>query len=89
LIRDFNGDGKEDIVLAGNDYAVRPSLGRYDASYGWFLAGDGGINFKTKMPEESGLTIKGDARFVRVIRVGKEYYLLATVNDGPLQILGF
>ncbi len=39
LVRDVNKDGITDLVLVGNDYAVRPSYGRYDASYGWCLPG--------------------------------------------------
>ena len=62
LVRDINKDGKADLVLAGNDYAVRPSYGRYDASYGWCLLADTSHNYKAIMPVKSGLKITGDAR---------------------------
>ena len=42
MVRDFNKDGIMDLALVGNDYAVRPSYGRYDASYGWCLLGKQG-----------------------------------------------
>jgi hypothetical protein len=79
-------DGKTDIVLAGNNYSVRPSYGRYDASYGWCLAGDTGHLFNPIMPVESGLKIKGDARRILPIEVLGKQYLVAAVNDGNLQI---
>ncbi len=89
LVLDFDGDGNKDLVLAGNNYAVRPSIGRYDAGYGWVLLGRNDHRFRTMMPVESGLKIRGDARRLKVINAGKEHYLLTTVNDGPLQIFGF
>jgi len=41
LAGDFDGDGKIDLVVAGNFYGVTPREGRYDASYGLLLHGDG------------------------------------------------
>jgi hypothetical protein len=75
-----------DLVLAGNNYVVRPSYGRYDASYGWCLLGDTTHNYRALMPVESGLIIKGDARKIVPIDVAGKHYLVATVNDGDLQI---
>ncbi len=46
LVQDFNKDGITDLALVGNDYAVRPSYGRYDASYGWCLLGNKERNYK-------------------------------------------
>jgi hypothetical protein len=86
LVSDINKDGKQDLILAGNDYAVRPSYGRYDASYGWCLLGDSGLNFKTLMPASSGLKIDGDARKMVPIDIGGKHYLVAAVNNGDLQI---
>jgi hypothetical protein len=83
---DVNLDGRTDLLLAGNDYTARPSLGRYDASYGWCLLGDGEGEFIPLMPVESGLKIEGDARRIRWIRIDGQLFLLAAVNDGPLQL---
>jgi hypothetical protein len=86
LVRDIDKDGKPDLILAGNNYAVRPSYGRYDASYGWCLMGDTGHRYNTLMPVESGLKIIGDARRIHLIKVLGKQYLVAVVNDGDLQI---
>jgi hypothetical protein len=83
---DFNHDGTPDLVVAGNDYSVRPSYGRYDASYGWCLPGDKNNEFRGMMPVESGLAIKGDARKIRLITINGKQYLIAAVNNGELQI---
>ena len=83
---DLNHDGKVDLILAGNDYAVRPSIGRYDASYGWCLIGDNKGSFKALMPAESGLIIKGDARKIVLLESNGDKYLVAAVNNGNVQL---
>ena len=86
MISDVNNDGINDLTLSGNNYAVRPSYGRYDASYGWFLAGDTSGGFKTMMPAESGLIIKGDARKILPLKVSQKNYVVVAVNNGELQL---
>jgi hypothetical protein len=86
FVRDIDMDGKMDLVLAGNDYTARPSMGRYDASYGWCLLGDTDYRFNALMPIKSGLKITGDARRILPIMVTGKQYLVAAVNDGDLQI---
>jgi hypothetical protein len=83
---DLDLDGAMDLVVCGNDYVVRPSLGRYDASYGWCLMGNGTGSFVPLVPIESGLKIKGDARRIRWIRIGDRVFLLSLVNNGTLQL---
>jgi hypothetical protein len=86
LVRDFNQDGIIDLAQVGNDYSVRPSMGRYDASYGWCLLGDTSHGYKPLMPETSGLIVKGDARKILPIDVMGKHYIVTAVNDGNLQI---
>lgn len=87
LIYDFNNDGHSDVAVVGNNYAVRPSYGRYDASYGWCLVKQKhSNNMDALTPSESGLAVGGDARELELLKVGKERYLVAAVNNGKLQI---
>jgi hypothetical protein len=86
LVRDFNKDGVMDLVMTGNDYTVRPSMGRYDASYGWCFLGDANHGYKPLMPAKSGLIIKGDARKIIPVDVLEEQYLVTGVNNEDLQI---
>lgn len=46
---DFNGDGLQDILLAGNQYETEVETGRYDAGIGLLLTGNG-KNIFTPMP---------------------------------------
>lgn len=89
LPKDVDKDGITDLLLAGNDYAVRPSYGRYDASYGWCLLGSDGNTFRALYPEKSGLRINGAGRKLREIDIAGKHYLLAAVNNGPLRIFQF
>jgi hypothetical protein len=86
IVKDINKDGKQDLILAGNDYVVRPSYGRFDASYGWCLLGDSAHNYKALMPVKSGLKIIGDARKIIPIDISGKHYIVAAVNNGDLQI---
>jgi hypothetical protein len=86
LVRDIDLDGQEDLVLAGNDYSAVPSIGRYDASYGWCLLGDSLHRYHALMPVASGLVVKGDARRIRIIEVQGKSYVVVAVNNGDLQV---
>lgn len=86
LVRDFNKDGIMDIALVGNDYNVRPSYGRYDASYGWCLTGNKNGSYETLMPVESGFIVKGDARHITPVTIDGNLYILVAVNNGDLHL---
>ena len=82
---DFDGDGNQDVLMGGNFYNVKPEVGRYDASYGVFLKGDGKGNFISIKPKDSGFFVDGQVRDIQKITVGKsDYILVARNNDTPL-----
>jgi hypothetical protein len=57
-------------------------MGRYDASYGLVLTGDGKGNFHPVPAVQSGFSVKGETRSIRTIHVnGKVYYLAVRNND--------
>jgi len=90
LARDLNKDGKNDLVVVGNDFTAKPTYGRQDASYGWCLLADNtSYRFSSLMPFESGLKVTGDARKILPIKVSGRDYLVVAVNDGDLQIFEF
>ena len=41
LVGDYNGDRNLDLLAVGNFYSGEVFSGRYDASIGWLLAGNG------------------------------------------------
>ncbi len=61
---DFDRDGKQDIVLAGNIDQARIKIGKIDAGYGVLLKGDGKGNFEYIPQIKSGLSVKGCTRDV-------------------------
>ena len=85
---DINGDGKKDVILAGNEYQTSVTAGRYDASYGLQLNGDGKGNFMAVSPVQSGLIIDGDVKDLKMIMAGKKRILLAAINDENMKAFG-
>ena len=86
LVQDFDKDGNNDILLGGNLYNVKPEAGRYDASYGLLLKGDGQGNFVPVKSKDSGLYLKGQAREMTVLQVGREHLLFVANNDEAMQV---
>ena len=83
---DFNGDGNTDLLLGGNLYNVKPEVGRYDASYGSFLAGDGKGGFINIPARESGFRLEGEIRDIMEIdAAGGRLIVVARSND-PFQV---
>ena len=88
LAGDFDRDGHRDLVLAGGFYGTKPALGRYDASYGHFLKGDGQGGFTAVPPAASGLWIEGEARDMALLRQADGGSLVVVArNDAPLQLI--
>jgi len=88
MAEDFDGDGRTDLLLAGNLYGVPPMLGRYDASYGLLLRGTGDGRFTPVDMEESGVVIEGQARDVKPLRHASGGRLIVVARNGDrLQML--
>ena len=86
LAKDIDGDGKVDLLLAGNEYQTEISTGRYDASYGCFLKGNGEGSFKAVQQMQSGFIIDGDVKNMRDFQDKKSgTIVLATVNNDSLR----
>src|SRR5213078_633493 len=85
LARDLDGDGKPDLLLAGNFDGVKPEIGRMSASYGLLLRGDGTGRFAPVRAAESGFTVPGQARDIQAIRTRQGELIVVTQNnDRPL-----
>jgi hypothetical protein len=59
---DVNHDGREDLLLFGNNSSTRIRLARQDANHGTVLLGDGKGNFSWLPPAAHGINIRGDVR---------------------------
>jgi hypothetical protein len=83
LIRDLNGDGAADVLLAGNDFGGEVLNGRYDALSGLVLLGDGRGGFRPLPPGQAGLWITGDTRSLMPLRLadGRELFCAGRNRD--------
>jgi hypothetical protein len=82
---DIDGDGNPDLLLAGNEYQASVMPGRYDASYGLLLKGDGHGGWTPVPPATSGLILDGDVKDMKLLRAGNRMVLLTAINDQPLK----
>ena len=88
VARDFDGDSRLDLLIAGNLDGVQPILGSYDASHGLLLRGTGDGRFSPVDMERSNVMIEGEVRDMKVLRsaLGSEVIAVARNND-RLQLL--
>ena len=85
---DLDGDGHVDLVIAGNFYGVPPILGRFDASYGLLLRGDGAGGFVAADMAATNLVIDGQVRHMALLRGANGTKLIAVArNNEKLEIL--
>ena len=86
IARDFTQDGVIDLLLAGNEYHAETASGRYDASYGQLLRGDGHGAFTSVRPLDAGLVLDGHIKQMQVVE-SKVHgpLLLVAVNADNLQ----
>jgi hypothetical protein len=83
-IADIDGDGHPDILLGGNLYKTKPEVGRYDASYGAYLKGDGKGNFKSVSSKESGIKMDGQVRDIVYLQTDQGELILAARNNDSI-----
>ena len=85
LPQDVDGDGKTDLLVAGNFDGVQPEIGRMSAGYGLLLRGDGHGNFTPVGIRQSGFSVPGQARDIKRLRTRTgDIYVVARNNDRPL-----
>ncbi len=80
---DFAGNGKNEIIAAGNFYPYKPQLGRSDAGYGLVMRWENGL--KTSNTTLSDVWLSGDIRDVKVLnfKSGVKRVLVSRNNDKP------
>ena len=85
--KDYDGDGKGDILLAGNFYPFRVQQGRCDAGVGYLLKGDGKGNFATMDLKKTGLYIPGDTRDIVELKSKTGSVLVISKNNDTVQVI--
>jgi len=85
LATDVDGDGKPDLLMAGNFDGVKPEIGMMSAGYGVYLRGDGKGHFTPVRELESGFLVPGQARDIQRVRTrAGDIYIVSRNNDRPL-----
>ena len=86
VANDIDSDGNTDLIIAGNEYQTVASTGRYDASYGLVMKGNGRGDFTPFNIMQSGFIIDGDIKDLKMITMkNNSKLLLAAPNDSKLK----
>jgi hypothetical protein len=85
LSKDYNHDGKPDLLLLGNHSDNRLKLGCMDANYGCLLIGNGKGSFTYVDQSTSGLSIIGDVKSAFEMNINNSNLLVVGVDNEPIQ----
>lgn len=80
-VLDYDGDGNEDILLAGNHHFPKIRLGQMDANFGTLLKGNGKGEFRYIPQSESGFRLTGDVRNI----LNSNDLLIFGINEKPIR----
>jgi len=83
---DYNNDGYEDLVVAGNIYDTEVETPRLDNPYALILQSNKKNGYIPILPKNSGLYINGDVKSVISIKKEQETILVFGENNGPAEI---
>ncbi len=87
LAEDLNGDGNLDLVAVGNFYGTEVVTGRYDASQGLVMFGNGKGDFKPESLSESGFIADKDSKaLVKIESADKSMLLMVSQNSDSIKI---
>lgn len=84
-IADVDGNGTQDLVVAGNMFGFPPQFGRLDANYGLVLLNDGSGKFTVMKPAAAGLQIRGAVKDMALVKTEKGNLLLVAINNAKPQ----
>ena len=71
-------------ITKGLGAGAKPEVGRYDASYGLLLTGDGKDNFTPVSASESGIRMDGEVRDIISLSSAKKSLILVSRNNDSI-----
>ncbi len=80
---DFDFDGKEEVLAAGNYFGVKPFHGRFDSFPGALIKSENDVTLGSKIGLD--LTQKS-VRHLSIIKMNNVPYLLITINNDKAQV---
>lgn len=87
LVDDFNNDHQLDLLLGGNFFRSNIQMGRYDASYGNVLLGNGKGSFVSLPNSKAGISWRGPVRKIAPIQIGKTRYDVVVTNNDSIKFI--
>ena len=89
IVEDFDTDGFLDVLIVANDFGNETSSGRYDASNGLLLKGNGKGDFVPVLQTQTGFYVPGNAKgLAQLTNKAGRRILIATQNRGSLRSFG-
>jgi hypothetical protein len=85
-VADADEDGHSDVLLGGNFYGANMYQGRYDASYGLMLKGNGKGDFEPVQPVATGFLLEGEVRKIKSLKTADGELILVARNNKSLQV---
>lgn len=83
LVYDFDRDGKEEVLVGGNYFGVKPYQGRLDSFPGALIKNENNV----KLGNALGLDFMfKSVRHLNIVHLGEQPYLLATMNNDEAQV---
>ncbi|GHA42047.1 hypothetical protein GCM10007103_24210 [Salinimicrobium marinum] len=77
-----NDQNQKEILLAGNNYDLKPQFSRLDANHGILLTQDESGEFVVKNSSESGFFVKGQVRSLKVFsNKNGDRFIIAGINS--------
>ena len=86
IIKDFDNDQINDLLIVGNMYHAEFETARNDAGNGLFLKGVGDGSFKEVSVSESGFFAPGDSKKIITLNLGNNDIILVANNNDRIQI---
>ncbi|MBA4054538.1 MAG: hypothetical protein C0490_07495, partial [Marivirga sp.] len=86
IIKDFDQDGKKDILLSGNKFDTEVETTPADASPGLFMKGLGDLTFKPMKPYESGFFVPYNVKDMHAVKIGNEWAIIVGINNEKLRV---
>jgi hypothetical protein len=87
IVKDFTGDNKMDVLVAGNFYPFRVQQGPSDAGKGLLLEGVGNGVFNVITNNKLGVWIDGDVRDLKLLNHGNQDYIVVSKNNDSIQVI--
>ena len=83
LCFDFNSDGQDEVLAAGNYFGVTPFHGKFDSFPGALIKNENDITLGNKI----GLDFSNKAiKSLNIIHLNEKPYLLVTINNDKVQV---